>query len=93
VSVIILRIEGEHLDVDTCLRWFPAAELQNRWDAEELSRGQKSRTSGFAVLLAEGEDMRLLLVAMAASLRKLSHGIASCVCKMEQSRKWMWDSL
>lgn len=60
MTTVVLRVQGEHLDVEQCLAWIPEAALEQVWRAGETRhRGKISATSGCNVLLSENEDTSL----------------------------------
>ena len=55
--MVVLRVQGEHLDLDQCLRWIPEIYLESQWRVGSMRVGGRvNATSGFALLLSEDEN-------------------------------------
>lgn len=58
----VLRVFGDHLDVDQCRAWLPADRLDAVWRAGEKGYlGKVATTSGFNLLLSDSEDREQLV--------------------------------
>jgi hypothetical protein len=58
----VLRVDGNHVDIDACLKLLPQERIESTWRTGEPDRlGRVSRTSGFNLLLSEEEDSQTLV--------------------------------
>lgn len=57
MTTVVLRVDGEHLDVEQCLTWIPETAIEAVWRVGERRIGGRiSTTSGFNLLLSDNED-------------------------------------
>ncbi|WP_437490216.1 hypothetical protein WME75_13175 [Sorangium sp. So ce1014] len=67
MTMVVLRVDGEHLDVEQCLTWIPETAIEAVWRVGERRVGSKiSATSGFNLLLSDNEDA---LIAVEEAMR------------------------
>src|SRR5687768_13817082 len=68
----VLRVSGEDLDLEACLKSLPTERLQAVWrKGEESLIGRVRRTSGFNFLLSDASDVSRLEEELVLSLRQL----------------------
>ncbi|XXX80675.1 hypothetical protein WMF30_18120 [Sorangium sp. So ce134] len=80
MATIVLRIQGEHLDVEQCLTWIPETALGQVWRAGEGRHGGKTNTtSGCNVLLSESEDTSLAVEEAMRAFLLLAPQVAALV--------------
>ena len=80
--IVVLRVQGPQLDLDECLKWIPegSLEAQRRVGSKRIG-GKVNTTSGFTLLLCEGENHRRAIeIAMTAFQR-----VAARVAELVQS--------
>ncbi len=80
MTTVVLRVQGEHLDVDQCLTWLPETELEAIWRVgDKRIGGRISTTSGFNILLSEGEDTSLAIEEAMSAFLSLAPRVAALV--------------
>ncbi|WP_437745459.1 hypothetical protein WMF39_10805 [Sorangium sp. So ce1504] len=80
MTTVVLRVQGEHVDVDQCLTWIPETALEKVWRAGERRHGGEiSATSGCNILLSENEDTSLAVEEAMRVFLSLAPRIAALV--------------
>jgi hypothetical protein len=65
--------------LDQCLEWLPSSALQATWRVGERQRHRVATTSGFNLLLAEGDDAQQVVETAWAAFSKLAVSVGGLV--------------
>jgi hypothetical protein len=78
--IVVLRVQGPQLDLDQCLKWIPETSIEAQWRVGSKRIGGKvNTTSGFTLLLGEGENHRRALEAAIAAFHRVAARVAELI--------------
>lgn len=80
MTTAVLRVSGEQLDVEQCLAWIPQSLLEAVWHiGENRVGGGLHRTSGFTILLADGDNNQAVVDETVKAFGSLAQQVALLV--------------
>jgi len=77
---VVLRLAAPELDLDSCLAWLPEDGLEQTWRAGLSQTGRPTpTTSGFTLLLVEGDDPAAVAQSACAALSSVAAKVSALV--------------